>query len=138
MGQGKALPFPQKLSYMFFSKKAIPTFTSRSAAFNFMFAEQMGNGVDALEAAERAAKFADIIATNMALPSAPPKPTNGLDACIGYVKQIAQLKKDHPEVWELITGAAGGLISSFAVLTSTSPTPPTGEVCEKINFEELK
>lgn len=124
---------------MFFSKKPIPTFTSRSAAFNYMFAEQIEKGVDALEAAERAAKFADIIATNMALPAAPPKPTNGLDACIGYVKQVAVLKKEHPEVWELITGAAGGLISSFAVLTSSAPpTPPVEGGATPIDFEQLE
>lgn len=123
---------------MFFTKKPIPTFTSRSAAFDYMFAEQISKGVDSLEAAEKAAKFADIIATNMALPAVPPKPANGLDACIGYVKQIAQLKKEHPEVWELITGAAGGLISSFAVLTSSAPQPPAIEGGERIDFENLE
>lgn len=122
---------------MFFSKKSVPAFTSRSAAFDYIFAEQIEKGVDALDAAEKASKFADIIATNKALPSAPPKPTNGLETCIGYIKQVAALKREHPEVWDLITGAAGGLISSFAVLTSTTP-PPQSESAASIDFDKLE
>lgn len=121
--------------------KAIPNFTSRSAAFDWMFADLMAKGNDALEAAEQAAKFADIIATNKALPAAPPKPATGLDAAIGYIKQVAALKQEHPEVWELITGAAGGLISTFAVLTSPSAqqtTTATPAEVESIDFDSLE
>lgn len=121
-------------------KKPVPTFTSRSEAFNYMFAEKVGSGFGMMEAAELANKFADIITTNQGLPPIPPKPMNGIERAVGYIKMVAAVKQENPEVWELITGAAGGLISGFALLTSPSGNQPTPAQPprEEINFDELK
>lgn len=121
-------------------RKGVPAFTSRADAFNYMFAEQVGRGLGMMEAAEQANKFADIITTNQALPPAPPKPQNGIEKAVGYIKLVAQLKQDNPEVWELLTGAVGGLVSGFALLTSRpnpqSITPQPQR--EDIDFDNLK
>lgn len=123
---------------LFGDKKLPPTFTSRAEAFDYMFAEQVEKGVDMMDAAERANKFADIIAANKGLPATPPKPMNAIEKTVSYIKQVAVLKQENPEVWELITGAAGGLISGFALLTSPSKAQPTQPApVEEIDFEKL-
>jgi hypothetical protein len=121
-------------------KKTAPTFTSRAEAFNYMFAEQVSKGMDIMTAAEQANKFADIITTNQGLPPTPPKPQNGVEKMVSYIKMVAQLKQENPEVWELVTGAAGGLISGFALLTSPSANKPapTPQPQEDIDFDKIK
>lgn len=119
-------------------KRQVPTFTSRAAAFNFMFAEQVERGMGMMEAAEQANKFADIIATNQGLPHTPPKPQNGIEKMVGYIKTVAQVKQENPEVWELITGAAGGLISGFALLTSQSTPQQQPQQREEIDFDKIE
>ena len=47
-----------------FKKKEVPSFTSRSEAFDYLFADLVENGRDMMEAAEQASKFADIVANN--------------------------------------------------------------------------
>jgi hypothetical protein len=123
----------------FTTKKAIPSFNSRAAAFDFAFAEAVEDGMDMLEAAEKANKFADIVATNKGLPPTPPQPKNAIETAVSYAKQIASIKQENPEVWELVTGAAGGLISGFALLTSPQVQQQQAEATpEEINFEDLK
>lgn len=121
-------------------KKQVPTFTSRAEAFNYMFAERVAQGADMMEAAKQANDFADILAENLGLPPTPPKPQDGVEKVVGYIKKVAQVKQENPEIWELITGAAGGLISGFALLTSpraAQPSAPQAEV-ESIDFEKLR
>lgn len=96
-----------------FKKKEVPSFTSRSEAFDYLFADLVENGRDMMEAAEQASKFADIVAKNKKLPDTPPKQLNGLEKGIGYMKQLATLKKENPEIWDMITGAIGGVIGGF-------------------------
>lgn len=125
---------------LFSDRKQVPAFTSRAEAFDYLFAELVNKGVDMMEAAEKANAFADIISTNKGLPPTPPKPQNGIEKAVGYVRQIATLKQENPEVWELLTGAIGGLFSGFAVLTSPrqSPQMESPSAVEEIDFETLK
>lgn len=124
---------------MFSKDKAIPpTFKSRSEAFDYMLSELIRKGEDMMKAAEKANAFAEIVAANKSLPDIPPAPLNTMERVVGYVKMAAQLKKDNPEVWELITGALGGLVSGFAVLTADSRPQVAEQSYEKIDFENLK
>lgn len=119
-------------------KKIVPSFTSRASAFDYAFAEAVEDGMDMLEAAEKANKFADIVASNKGLPPTPPKPKNAIDTAVGYVQQIAVLKQTNPEVWELVTGAIGGVISSVALFSSPSPQVQPGATPAKIDFDKIE
>lgn len=88
-------------------------FKNRAEAFNYMFAELYENGADPINAAERANSFADIVATNMCLPSEPEKPKSMVEKGINMVKQVAVIKKEYPEVWDIMVGAIGGVIGAF-------------------------
>lgn len=94
--------------------KPVPAFASRAEAFDYMMSELVGKGRDMMEAAEQAAKFADIVATNKKLPDTPPKELNGLDKGIAYMKQLSAIKSENPEIWDMVTGALGGVIGSFS------------------------
>ena len=103
------------------SERKTPTFKSRAEAFNYMFAELYENGADPLNAAERANSFADIVATNLGLPAEPEKPQSMVEKTITIVKQVAVIKKDYPEVWDLVVGAIGGVIGAVAGVKATEP-----------------
>lgn len=118
-----------------FTKKEVPSFGSRSEAFDYMFAEMVGRGRDMMEAAEQASKFADIVAKNKQLPDVPPKELNGLEKGIGYMKQLTSLKKENPEIWDMVTGALGGVIGGFTGNGSLVIEEP--KVVD-IDFENLK
>lgn len=94
--------------------RVIPTFRCRAEAFDYMFTEMCNRGADLHDAAKRADEFADIIAKNRALPDAPEKQKNMIETCVGYLEQISVIKRDHPEIWNLASGAIGGLIGAFA------------------------
>lgn len=98
-----------------FNKKEreVPTFSSRAEAFDYMFSEMCDRGADLHDAAKRADEFANIIAKNRALPDAPEKQKNAIEKCVVYLQQISVIKKEHPEVWNLASGALGGLIGAF-------------------------
>lgn len=116
----------------------VPTFASRSQAFDYAFAEAVEKGVDMLTAAKQANEFADIVSANKGLPAAPPQPKNAIETAVGYVKQVAVIKQENPEVWELVTGAIGGLVSGFTLLTAPSQQPAQQETPQEIDFDELK
>lgn len=113
----------------FFDKpKPIPSFTSRAEAFDFMFSHQVNKGVDMLAAAEQANKFADIVAQNKKLPDAPQKPLNAIEKGMVYLKQLAELKSQNPDIWDMLTGIAGGVIGGFTGSPTTvieEPKPAT-------------
>lgn len=123
----------------FTSDKTIPNFQSRAEAFDFMVAERISKGDDYAEAVERADKFADIIAKNKKLPPIPPKPKDAIDTVVAYANKIASVKKDYPEVWELVVGSIGGLVSGFALLSSKEHTTPQPEIKgEEIDFDKIQ
>lgn len=113
--EGKSSP-PFNFQIMFGSKsdRKVPVFKSRAEAFNFMFTELYENGADPINAAERANSFADIISTNLGLPKEPEKPKSMVEQGVNMVKQVVVIKKEYPEVWDLIVGALGGVIGAFA------------------------
>lgn len=119
------------------SERKTPTFKSRAEAFNYMFAELYENGADPLNAAERANSFADIVATNLGLPAEPEKPQSLVEKTITIVKQVAVVKKDYPEVWDLIVGAIGGVIGAFAGVKATEQVEPEEEK-QPLDFENMK
>jgi hypothetical protein len=118
----------------FGTKKDIPVFTSKSDAFDYMFAELVNKGKDMMEAAEQAEKFAEIIAKNKKLPDTPPKELNGLEKGIGYIKQMAELKKENPEIWDMVTSALSGVIGGFSGGGGIAIEEP---VTREINLEEI-
>lgn len=96
------------------NNKPVPVFNSRAEAFDYMFAEMCDRGADLSDAAKRADEFADIIAKNRALPAAPEKQKNVVEKCVVFLQQVSVIKKENPEIWNLATGAIGGLIGAFA------------------------
>ena len=119
------------------SERRTPTFKSRAEAFNYMFAELYENGADPLNAAERANSFADIVATNLGLPAEPEKPQSMVEKTITIVKQVAVIKKDYPEVWDLVVGAIGGVIGAVAGVKVTEPAEQEEERTP-LDFENMK
>lgn len=122
---------------LFTPDKVMPAFNSRSEAFDFMVADRLAKGDDYAEAVERADKFADLIAKNKKLPPTPPKQKDAIDTVVGYADKIASVKKDHPEVWELVVGGLGGLISGFLIKQSAEPER-CDEPREDLDFETMK
>jgi hypothetical protein len=121
------------MGFSFTRPKEVPSFNSRAAAFDYMFADLVERGRDMMEAAEQAERFADIIAKNKKLPETPPKELNGLEKGIGYVKQLAALKKENPEIWDMVTGALGGVIGGFSGGSVAIEEP----VIKDIDFESI-
>ena len=122
------------MGFSFVRPKEVPSFNSRSEAFDYMFADLVERGRDMIESAEQAEKFADIISKNKKLPDVPPKELNGLEKGIGYIKQLATLKKENPEIWDMVTGALGGVIGGFSGGSVAIEEP----IVKDIDFENLE
>lgn len=118
---------------MFSHKKSVPSFAFRSEAFDYLFAELVEKGKSMIDAAEEANKFADIVAKNKKLPDAPPPQMNAIEKGLSVLKQVAAIKKENPEIWEMVTSAASGVIGGFAGGVAIEEPPVTN-----INFEELE
>ena len=116
------------------NNKVAPRFAYRSEAFEYCFAELVARGRDMTSAAKEASEFAEIVSTNLQLPAAPPKPMNGIDICLAYAKQISAIKRENPDVWDMITGIASGVIGGFAGGSVVAITEPT---TENIDFTNL-
>lgn len=120
---------------IFAQQRNVPTFNSRSEAFDYMFTERVNKGDDYAEAADKADRFADIITRNKELPATTPKPKNGIEKAVGYVEQLVAVKKEHPEVWELVVGGIGGLVSGF--LVKKDMNEPSEATPANIDFDNL-
>lgn len=116
-------------------QKQVPRFAYRSEAFDYYFAKGIEEGKDEMVVAEQADKFADIVAKNKHLPDAPPPPMSAIEKGVYYAEQIASVKNKHPEVWDLITSVAGGLIGGFA--GGTAVTTIQGSTRQEIDFDKL-
>lgn len=120
---------------LFDKRKQIPSFNYRTEAFDYYFARSIEQGVDEMIAAEQAETFAKIVARNKHLPDAPKPPMSAIEQGVYYVNQIAAIKREHPDVWDLVTSVAGGIIGGFtggATIASLQEPPQ-----EKIDFENL-
>lgn len=113
----------------------MPRFAYRSEAFDYYFAKGIEEGKDEMTVAEEADKFADIVAKNKHLPDAPPPPMSAIEKGVYYAEQIASVKSKHPEVWDLITSVAGGLIGGFA--GGTTAVAIQEPALDKIDFDKL-
>lgn len=113
----------------------MPTFCTRSDAFDYLMTELVSEGVEVEEAAQRANAFADIVAKNKGLPDLPEKPKNVIEKSVGYLQQVLVIKKDHPEIWDLIAGLAGGAIGAFAGVKAAE-TP--AELPEPLDFDNME
>ena len=102
-----------------------------------MFAELYENGADPINAAERANSFADIISSNLGLPVEPEKPKSIIEQGVNVVKQVVVIKKEYPEVWDLVVGAIGGVIGAVAGTKAALPDEPDEER-EPIDFNNLE
>jgi dihydroorotate dehydrogenase len=101
-----------------------------------MLAERVAKGDDYYEAVEKADKFADIIAKNKKLPTTPPKPKNAIEQTVCYIEQVASVKREHPEVWDLVIGGISGLLGGFVV---NRAAPNTEELSPaEIDFDNIK
>lgn len=121
-----------------FSKeqKQVPRFAYRSEAFDYYFMRSIEEGKDEMVAAEQADKFADIVAKNKRLPDSPPPPMNAIEKGVYYANQIASVKREHPDIWELVTSVAGGLIGGFAGGTTVATIQEPKR--QEIDFENLQ
>lgn len=118
------------------STRQVPHFYYRSEAFDYYFTKGIEEGKDEIVAAEQAERFATIVATNKKLPDSPPPPMNAIEKGVHYANQIASIKRDHPDIWELVTSVAGGLIGGFTggATVAAIQEPPT----EHIDFNNLQ
>ena len=116
-------------------EKQAPRFSYRSEAFDYYFTKGIEEGRNEMVVAEQADKFADIVAKNKHLPDAPPPPMNAIEKGVYYANQIASIKREHPDIWDLITSVAGGLIGGFTggAAVATIQEPPRQE----IDFDKL-
>jgi hypothetical protein len=89
----------------------IPTFTSRAEAFDYMLTTLVGKGEDIMTAAEKAEAFADIVCRNRALPD---KPKTFVQQCVGALKEVSEVKREYPEMWEIVSGVLGGVVGVLA------------------------
>ena len=117
------------------NNRPIPTFSYRSEAFDYYFAISMEAGKDEMKAAEEADKFANIVASNKHLPDAPAPEMNTIEKGVYYANQIVAIKRDNPELWDLVTSIAGGLIGGVAggATVAAIQEPPQ----EHIDFDTL-
>ena len=90
---------------------SIPKFNSRAEAFDYMLASLCEKGVDIMDAAQKAEAFAEIVAKNRSLPEAP---KNFVAQCMDMLKQVAEVKQQDPEAWEIVSGVLGGVVGVIA------------------------
>ena len=48
---------------------------------------------------------------NRALPDAP---KNFVQQCVGMLKEVSEVRKEYPEMWEIISGVLGGVVGVLA------------------------
>jgi hypothetical protein len=116
--------------------KPVPSFNYRTEAYDYYFARSIQQGVDEIVAAEQAEKFAEIITRNKRLPDAPKPPMSVIEQGVYYANQIASIKREHPDIWDLLTSVAGGIIGGFTggATVATLQEPPS----ENIDFDKLQ
>ena len=89
----------------------VPVLRSRAEAFDYMFAILVEKGEDMMEAAQKAEQFAEIVCKNRALPDAP---KNFVQQCVGMLREVGEVRKEYPEMWEIISGVLGGVVGVLA------------------------
>lgn len=86
-----------------------------------------------MEAAKKAETFAEIVAKNRALPEVP---KNFVGQCMDMLKQVAEVKQQYPDAWEIVSGVLGGVVG---VIAGTKVVEAEDEQnAEPIDFENLQ
>lgn len=115
-------------------------FTTRAEAFAYMYAWLLDKSNDPLIAAQKASEFADLYASNMALPNNIEPKAEGIDRYLQMFDKVSDYCDKHPKVTELLLGAVsfvGGLL--VAKTTNNQPTPPPPpQQHEPIDFDNVK
>ena len=111
----------------------IPTFKSRAEAFDYMFTTLCTNGEDMMEAAKKAEQFAEIIGKNRELPQVPKK---FLEQCMDFMKQVSEVKRDYPEMWDIAGGILGGVVGLFAGAKTAEAVDE--RPAEPLDFDNMK
>lgn len=98
---------------MFNTKKAaepkLLQFTTRAEAFTYMLSILTEKGIDPMEAAEQAGRFAEIYGQNLGLPARQELPPEGIDKYLVQIDKLAVYCESHPKVVDLLIGAASFL-----------------------------
>jgi nitrate reductase alpha subunit len=111
----------------------VPVFNSRAQAFDFMLSQLAAQGVDLMEAAQKAEAFAEIVSKNRALPD---KPQGMVQKALGTIKEVSEIKRDYPEMWDIVTGLLGGVVGVFAG-TKAAENSAEDEV-HPLDFDNMK
>jgi hypothetical protein len=112
----------------------IPTFTSRAEAFDYMLTTLVGKGEDIMTAAEKAEAFADIVCRNRALPD---KPKTFVQQCVGALKEVSEVKREYPEMWEIVSGVLGGVVGVLAGSKASKETHDDSPV-QPLDFDNMQ
>lgn len=114
-------------------------FGTRAEAFGYMLKEQMERGVDAMDAAEKADRFATLCAENLGLPEKKEPEKEGMDRYLEAVDKVMNYCDRHPKAVDMLTGVATfvlGAVAGRAQEAANEPQPPV--VVEPIDFEKLE
>ena len=111
----------------------IPTFKSRAEAFDFMLASLVEKGEDVMEAAQKAEQFAQIVCRNRALPDIP---KTFVQQCVGTLKEFSELKRDYPDMWEIVSGVLGGVVGVLA--GSKVASEQNDEQVQPLDFDNME
>lgn len=112
----------------------VPIFNSRAEAFDYMFVNLCSQGEEMMEAASKAEKFAEIVAKNRALPD---KPKNIVGQCVDMVKQVSEIKREYPEMWDVVSGLLGGVVGVLAG-TKAVESSSDDEPIEILDFDNME
>lgn len=112
---------------------AIPVFNSRAQAFDYMLSALIEKGEDMMEAAQKAEQFAQIVCRNRALPDIP---KTFVQKCVGTLKEVSDLKKDYPEMWEIVSGVLGGVVGVLA--GSKVASEQAEEPVQPLDFDSME
>lgn len=112
---------------------AIPVFKSRAEAFDYMLAALIEKGEDMMEAAEKAEQFAQIVCRNRALPDVP---KTFVQQCVGMIKEVSELKRDYPDMWEIVSGVLGGVVGVLA--GSKVASEQNEEPVQPLDFDNME
>lgn len=113
----------------------ILTFNSKADAFDYMFTTLCEQGEDMMEAAKKAEQFADIVARNRSLPDAP---KGTIAKCMDMLKQVSEVKREYPEVWDIVTNLASGIFGAVVGTAVTRKEDEEEPMAEPINIDELE
>lgn len=112
----------------------VPVFNSRAEAFDYMLTTLVGKGEDIMDAAEKAETFADIVCRNRALPD---KPKTFVQQCVGALKEVSEVKREYPEMWEIVSGVLGGVVGVLAGSKAAKETHDDSPI-QPLDFDNMQ